>query len=107
MESRIKVAVKLQRFDYPDSTSLCALWQKIFLVTAESSDLVVIALGFGTRLERARDIHYRSFQRRSLLGTPRGILNGESIKYPLCEENDIASVTVCVCVCVAYRGMRE
>lgn len=48
-----------------------------------------------------------------VVGTPRGILNGESIKYPLCQEreNDIASVTgVCsvswyagvICICL-YR----
>lgn len=46
-----------------------------------------------------------------VVGAPRGILNGESIKYPLCEENDIASVTgVCsvswyagvICICL-YR----
>lgn len=48
--------------------SIILPWQEIFSVTRpeSSSGLLAIALGFGTRPERARDIHYRSFRRRSL-----------------------------------------
>lgn len=93
----------LQRFDYPDGRSLRAPRQKIFLVTAESSDLVAIALGFGTRPERARDIHYRSFQRRSLSERHGGFWTVKVLSI-LCAKKMTSRRSR---VCVAYRGMRE
>lgn len=112
MESRVNVAAMLQRFDYPDGTSLCATVAKDFLGNSRVLGPRGDRLGVWNPPRACTRYPLPVVSATLVVGAPRGILNGESIKYPLCEENDIASVTgVCsvswyagvICICL-YRA---
>jgi len=59
--------------------------------------LVAIALGLGTRPERARDIQLPVVSATLVAGTPpQGFwTNGKNIISVLCARNDMVGVTVC------------